>query len=232
MAHAFINAGADVVIGTHPHVTEPVEIYNNKVIFYSLGNFIFDQSSTGPTGRGLAVKISLTQDSATYDLFPLLIAKQQASLMTGEDRQKELDRLKVPIGTIIVPRERVTGGGVSENNKTVQIGDTIINVELATTEAQQTQGLSGRTYLASNTGLLFVFDHPSNWGIWMKDMNFPIDVLWITDDFKISDIVENMAPTSYPKTYMPHEQVRYVLEVPAGTVKSGAIMVGQTVILK
>jgi poly-gamma-glutamate capsule biosynthesis protein CapA/YwtB (metallophosphatase superfamily) len=74
------------------------------VIFYSLGNFIFDQASTGPTSRGLAVKISLTQESATYDLFPISIVKQQAVLMTGEERQAELDKLDVQTGTIIVPR--------------------------------------------------------------------------------------------------------------------------------
>jgi len=104
VAHAFIDAGADVVFGTHPHVIEPTEMYNNKVIFYSLGNFIFDQASTGPTSRGLAVKISLTQESATYDLFPISIVKQQAVLMTGEERQAELDKLDVQTGTIIVPR--------------------------------------------------------------------------------------------------------------------------------
>jgi gamma-polyglutamate biosynthesis protein CapA len=104
VAHAFIDVGADVVIGTHPHVTEPIETHNNKVIFYSLGNFIFDQSVNGPTSRGLAVRISLAKDFVTYDLFPISISKQQAILMTGEDRQTELNRLNVETGAIIVPR--------------------------------------------------------------------------------------------------------------------------------
>jgi poly-gamma-glutamate synthesis protein (capsule biosynthesis protein) len=104
VAHDFVDAGADVVIGTHPHVVEPIEIYGGKIIFYSLGNFIFDQASTGPTSRGLAVKISLTQDSVTYNLFPISIVKQQAMLMTGEERQKELDSLNVQTGTIVVSR--------------------------------------------------------------------------------------------------------------------------------
>jgi gamma-polyglutamate biosynthesis protein CapA len=106
-AHAFVDAGADVVIGTHSHVVEPIEIYNNKVIFYSLGNFIFDQAATGPTSRGLAIKISLTKDSMTYDLFPISISKQQAALMTGEDRQTELDNLNVETGSIILPRGQI-----------------------------------------------------------------------------------------------------------------------------
>ena len=104
VAHAFIDAGADVVIGTHPHVVEPIEVYKNKAIFYSLGNFIFDQAQTGPTSRGLVVKVSLAHDYATYDLFPISIIKQQASLAGAEDRQAELDRIEVPSGTIILPR--------------------------------------------------------------------------------------------------------------------------------
>ena len=103
-AHAFIDAGADVVLGAHPHVIEPIEMYSGKPIFYSLGNFIFDQASTGPTGQGLSIKISLTPDSIKYDLFPFSIVKQQASLMAPEGRQSVLDSLNVQTGAIIVPR--------------------------------------------------------------------------------------------------------------------------------
>lgn len=104
-AHAFIDAGADVVLGAHPHVIQPIETYNNKMIFYSLGNFIFDQAANAPTGRGLAIKISLNRDFTRYDLFPISIIRQQAALMSEEARQVELDRLGVPVGTIIVSRE-------------------------------------------------------------------------------------------------------------------------------
>ena len=116
--------------------------------------------------------------------------------------------------------------------KTVEIGNAVISAELATTQAEQVQGLSDRPSLAANTGMLFVFDHDSNWTIWMKDMNFPIDVLWITDDQKVSDIVEDMTPQSYPKTYASHAPTRYVLEVSAGTVKDYGIQTGQDVVFK
>jgi uncharacterized membrane protein (UPF0127 family) len=116
--------------------------------------------------------------------------------------------------------------------KTVQIGSATIDVKLALTPAEQVQGLSGQASLATNTGMFFIFEYPSNWNIWMKDMNFSIDVLWIADDFKVSDIVENMAPASYPNAYTSHMPVRYVLEVLAGTVKSNGITVGQNVVLR
>lgn len=89
-AHAFIDAGADVVIGSHPHVIEPIEIYKNKAIFYSLGNFIFDQASVGPTSEGLSVGISITSQKISYYLFPLDIRKAQASLMLYDKRGKVL----------------------------------------------------------------------------------------------------------------------------------------------
>ncbi len=70
-AYQFIDAGADAVIGAHPHVIQPIEIYQNKPIFYSLGNFIFDQTFSKNTQQGLALNITLQDNSATYTLIPL-----------------------------------------------------------------------------------------------------------------------------------------------------------------
>ena len=44
MGRAYIDAGADLVVGSHPHVLQPVEEYNGKTIVYSLGNFVFGSS--------------------------------------------------------------------------------------------------------------------------------------------------------------------------------------------
>ena len=92
-AHEFVDAGADVVIGMHPHVIEPIEIYNEKPIFYSIGNFIFDQAQTGPKTEGLAIKIVLNKKYITYEINPIFIKNTQASLMDNENRQKILDTL-------------------------------------------------------------------------------------------------------------------------------------------
>ena len=92
-AHEFIDAGADVIIGTHPHVIEPVEIYNGKPIFYSIGNFIFDQAQTGPKTEGLAIKILLNKKSVTYEINSMFIKNSQASIMDSENRQRILDTL-------------------------------------------------------------------------------------------------------------------------------------------
>ncbi len=60
-AHAAIDDGADLVIGSHPHWVQPVEKYNNKYIFYSLGNFIFDQAWSQETQEGLTLKMTISK---------------------------------------------------------------------------------------------------------------------------------------------------------------------------
>ncbi len=55
-AHTFIDQGADLIIGSHPHVVQEVETYKDKTIFYSLGNFIFDQYFSEETQKGLLVR--------------------------------------------------------------------------------------------------------------------------------------------------------------------------------
>ena len=58
LAHQMIDAGADMIVGSHPHVVQPVEIYHNHWIAYSLGNFIFDQQSPN-THHGLMLKATV-----------------------------------------------------------------------------------------------------------------------------------------------------------------------------
>ena len=59
LAHQFIDAGVDLIIGSHPHVTQSKEEYQGKLIYYSLGNFIFDQYFSPETQKGLAVQIAI-----------------------------------------------------------------------------------------------------------------------------------------------------------------------------
>ena len=58
LAHAAIDAGADLVIGNHPHWAEAMEVYKGKPIWYALGNFVFDQTWSEPTMEGITLELT------------------------------------------------------------------------------------------------------------------------------------------------------------------------------
>jgi poly-gamma-glutamate synthesis protein (capsule biosynthesis protein) len=86
-AHFLIDQGADAVIGAHPHVIEEAEIYQDKPIFYSLGNFVFDQYFSTDTQEGLSLGL-IIQDAAIKSIyaFPIFGIKSQVNLMDGQRR--------------------------------------------------------------------------------------------------------------------------------------------------
>ena len=99
----------------------------------------------------------------------------------------------------------------------LQIGENTIEADLADTIAKRTKGLSGRKSLGENEGMFFEFPIKGKHGFWMKDMNFPIDIIWIADN-KIIGVEENVDPqigSSFVqlKTYYPEVLVNYVLEI-------------------
>src|ERR1035437_6315215 len=111
------------------------------------------------------------------------------------------------------------GGGAEGRGgqiKFVNIAGQNIKVDLALTQATQAQGLSGRQSLSENEGMLFVFDKPGKYPFWMKDMNFPIDMIWIGENLQVVYIEKDARPESYPESYGPSSDAKYVLEVVSG----------------
>jgi len=86
IAHKLIDLGADVVVGHHPHVVQGIEIYKDKPIFYSLGNFIFDQYFSQDTQQGLAVLVDINADQRHFSLIPLTSKRGQVELMADNGR--------------------------------------------------------------------------------------------------------------------------------------------------
>lgn len=70
LAHKMINAGANIILGHHPHVLQPIERYKNGLIFYSLGNFIFDQSGE-KQNTSLIALIDIFEDGLAYSTTPV-----------------------------------------------------------------------------------------------------------------------------------------------------------------
>ena len=73
-ARQLIDAGADAVIGHHPHTVQTIEWYRGKPIYYSIGNFIFDQSRP-INSNGIMVKLEIDQTEILFDTIPFLIEK-------------------------------------------------------------------------------------------------------------------------------------------------------------
>jgi len=108
LAHLIIDSGADLIIGSHPHVVEEIEQYKGKLIFYSLGNFIFDQYFSKETQEGLVVGLEITDSKTLVRLFPIGIYKSQPYLFNNMDRVKFLENLSVKSPTI--PKYQIING--------------------------------------------------------------------------------------------------------------------------
>jgi len=109
----------------------------------------------------------------------------------------------------------------------VLIGEIKIDIEIADTPKLRAQGLSGKESLAEDTGMLFVFEEEGVYPFWMKGMNFPIDIIWIDENYQIVDITKNAAPESYPQTFSPKKPIKYVLEIGAGLTDQYEIDTGE-----
>ena len=97
----------------------------------------------------------------------------------------------------------------------ISVDGTPLRVEIADEEQERINGLSGREVLPREQGMLFVFEESGKYPIWMRNMNFPLDVLWIDASGVIVDIWPNAHPDSYPQIFEPARSARYILEVNA-----------------
>lgn len=112
-AHAFIDAGADLIIGSHPHVVEPMEIYKNKAIFYSLGDFFFDQYFSEEVKNMLAVGVSFTNDSVDFYLTPLYMGQNgQIELSEGGRRDNLIKRVIEPLNVDEKAKDDIIKNGI------------------------------------------------------------------------------------------------------------------------
>lgn len=92
IGHELIDNGADIIIGHHPHVVQGMEIYKKKPIFYSLGNFIFDQYFSADTQEGLSVAVSAQEKERDLLLIPIKSKAGQAMLMSEQESRLFFDK--------------------------------------------------------------------------------------------------------------------------------------------
>jgi uncharacterized protein len=113
----------------------------------------------------------------------------------------------------------------------VTIGRAALHVLIADTESRRMLGLSYRESLGKNQGMLFVFDEPGKHGIWMKEMKFSIDIIWLDDNLKVVDVKRNISPDTFPEVFEPKADASFVLEVNSGFTDKHDISVGSELVL-
>lgn len=124
-----------------------------------------------------------------------------------------------------------TGGLFTPTTK-VTINNHAFSVAIAKSSKDKQVGLSSRASLGKDEGMIFSFGTPDYYHFWMKNMKFPIDIIYIKDR-KIVTILDNVpVPTTNPdnpETYQPTEAADTVLEIGAGVAKQYGIKVGDSV---
>jgi uncharacterized membrane protein (UPF0127 family) len=117
---------------------------------------------------------------------------------------------------------------------TAVIKNQTFSLEIAKTEAEREKGLSGRDSLPLNSGMLFIFDKPDYYGFWMKDMKFPIDIIFIHDK-QVITVYQKVLPPAKNATSLqivkPSEPADMVLEMNAGLANQYHIQTGDSVSL-
>jgi len=109
----------------------------------------------------------------------------------------------------------------------VRLGSGVYHLRVADDQAELTQGLSGVESLKADGGLLMKFASDDTWRIWMKDMQVPLDIVWLNSSKQVVYIVKNAQPELSTDTiFVPKEPARYVVELPAGSVKNAGIRTG------
>lgn len=120
-------------------------------------------------------------------------------------------------------QEIIVGGATPSNNGYRQVNVTVNGVKLVTdvaaTSDQRSKGLSIKDTLNENEAMLFVFSEGREHSFWMKNMKFPIDIIWISEHHEVVHVEHSLKPCepdSFCPTHKPDRNSLYVLETVAG----------------
>lgn len=108
---------------------------------------------------------------------------------------------------------------INFKSKSITFKKRKFRIMIADSVLKQILGLMHRPKLLADEGMLFIFKNSGRQGIWMLNMNFPIDCIWLNDSGKVIDIANNIQPCNGMlgcKTFIPASNSKYVLEITAG----------------
>ena len=167
-------------------------------------------------GIMLSVSISVNVNPSAFSF----------SNATGEEeKQNFLKDTQIPNDRYLLARVIVNGFELA--------------TDLAITDDQKAKGLAVKDHLKENEGMLFVYEEPSRQGFWMKDMKFPIDIIWLDSNGTVVHIEHNLQPCISDQSpsagllncpiYTPNNYSLYVLETIAGFSQKHNIKIGTNI---
>ena len=107
------------------------------------------------------------------------------------------------------------------------VGGECLKLERVSNRKSLTKGLSGRESMPDSQGMLFIFASPEIRCFWMKEMKFPLDIIWMDANKYIVTVEENVQPNTYPNSFCPDQQSQYVIEVNSGVSKRAGLVEGK-----
>ncbi len=132
----------------------------------------------------------------------------------------------------LIISQEVRSGSNGYRQVNVIVNGVVLVADIAATDEQRTKGLSVKDSLAENEAMLFVLDNEGEHTFWMKNMKFPIDIIWIDTDKTVVHIEHNLQPCSselFCPTYKPNDESLYVLETVGGFAERHDIVKGTIV---
>jgi len=153
----------------------------------------------------------------------VIIAGVSAALIVGDTKPKKSTGVT-----------QNTGCGPYRHDGELTINRTRIFVEATKSQAEFTKGLGGRPCIPDDQGMFFAFQNPGQYKFWMKDMKFPIDILWINTEHRVAGIELNVSPSTYHSKYPFFENdqdhpAQYVLELKANKARDLKVDLGTPV---
>ena len=120
--------------------------------------------------------------------------------------------------------------GPYRSDKVITVSSQKLTAEVASSPSQRTIGLSGRPCITPDQAMLFVFNKPDRYKMWMKDMKFPIDIIWLSPDRRVISVERNVLPSTYPDSFVNKDRpALYVLELKANRSTELGITLGTPV---
>ncbi len=108
---------------------------------------------------------------------------------------------------------------------TIKVDDLVLEVQIADTEPRRIRGLMFQDQLPYDKGMIFVFNEPGIYSLWMLNMQFSLDMIWFDENGSIVHIEQNVPPCKTATEIMacqsiiPSEEAVYILEVTSGFIK-------------